>query len=45
MTQTIDTILELFYILIGILAAMTSIRSFRDRTNSARIGTGYSGYF
>lgn len=40
MTQTIDTILELFYILIGILAAVTSIRSFRDHTNSARIGTG-----
>lgn len=40
MTETIDNILELFYILIGILCALTSIRSFRDQTNSARLGTG-----
>lgn len=40
MTQTINMILEFFYILIGLLAMMTAVRSFRDQTNSARIGTG-----
>ncbi|MGO2853582.1 MAG: 5-oxoproline transporter, DUF979 family subunit, partial [Tetragenococcus koreensis] len=40
MTQTVDAILEFFYILIGLLSMMTAIRSFRDQTNSARLGTG-----
>ncbi|WP_438763636.1 DUF979 domain-containing protein [Enterococcus sp. AZ194] len=40
MTEFVPTILEFFYILIGLLSIMTSVRAFRDKTNKARIGTG-----
>ncbi|KRN86537.1 hypothetical protein IV75_GL001506 [Carnobacterium maltaromaticum] len=34
-----STILEFFYILIGLILIMTAVRTFRDQTNPARIGT------
>ena len=34
-----STILEFFYILIGLILIMTAVRAFRDQTNPARIGT------
>lgn len=40
MEKLIPNILEFFYILIGLLSIMTSVRAFRDTTNKARIGTG-----
>ncbi|MTD40401.1 DUF979 family protein [Erwinia sp. CPCC 100877] len=40
MAAWLPNILEFFYILIGLLAIMTSVRAFRDKTNKARIGTG-----
>lgn len=39
MDKFIPTILEFFYILIGLLSIFTSFRVFFDKTNSARIGT------
>ncbi len=39
MTETINLILEFFYILIGLLLMMTAVRTFKDQTNPARIGT------
>lgn len=39
MDKFIPTILEFFYILIGLLSILTSFRVFFDKTNSARIGT------
>lgn len=40
MAHYIPAILEFFYILIGLLSMMTAVRCFKDKTNSARIGTG-----
>lgn len=43
MTETINLILEFFYILIGLLLMMTAVRTFKDQTNPARIGTSLFG--
>jgi uncharacterized membrane protein len=40
MAEWLPNILEFFYILIGLLAIMTSVRAFKDKTNKVRIGTG-----
>lgn len=38
--MSVNNILEIFYILMGIIMIFASIESFRDKENSARIGTG-----
>ncbi|GEO47365.1 DUF979 domain-containing protein [Companilactobacillus kimchii] len=38
--MNVNNILEIFYVLIGLIMVFASIESFRDRENSARIGTG-----
>jgi len=38
--MNINDILEVFYVLMGVIMAFASVESFRDKTNSARIGTG-----
>jgi len=40
MTTFITNFLEVFYVLIGLIMLFAGIESFRDRENSARIGTG-----
>lgn len=39
--MSVNNILEIFYILMGIIMIFASIESFRDKENSARIGTGF----
>ena len=38
--MSVNNILEIFYVLIGLIMFFASIESFRDKENSARIGTG-----
>ena len=38
--MNVNNILEIFYVLIGLIMVFASIESFRDKDNSARIGTG-----
>lgn len=38
--MSVNNILEIFYILMGIIMIFASVESFRDKENSARIGTG-----
>lgn len=38
--MSVNNILEIFYVLMGIIMIFASIESFRDKENSARIGTG-----
>ncbi|GEO64585.1 DUF979 domain-containing protein [Companilactobacillus nantensis] len=38
--MSVNNILEIFYILMGIIMIFASIESFRDKENSARVGTG-----
>jgi len=38
--MNVNNILEIFYVLIGLIMIFASIESFRDKDNSARFGTG-----
>jgi len=43
MADSINTILEFFYILIGLLAMMTAVRVFRETSHPTRLGTAHFG--
>jgi len=38
--MNVNNILEIFYVLMGVIMIFASVESFRDKDNSARIGTG-----